>query len=40
MNILVISSVIVISILVKKSLNYNYNFNLNDKYIIDCMRSE
>ncbi len=40
MNIVIISSAIIIAIFVKKFFNYNYNTNVNDKYILDCMRLE
>jgi hypothetical protein len=39
-SIITISSVIIVSVFVNKMLNYNYNYNINDKYILDCMRSE
>ena len=38
-NLVSISSALVISVFVKKIYNY-YNIDLNDKYIIDSMRSE
>jgi hypothetical protein len=39
-NLVGVSSVIIISVFFKKILNYNYLYYINDKYILDCMRSE
>ena len=35
-----ISSAIIMYVFTKKNLNYNYLYSINDKYILDCMRSE
>ena len=39
-NIVGVSSAIIISVFVRNFFNYNYSLCLNDKYILDSMRSE